>query len=314
MSTQEWFTTGVSREPDQALALELVRVTEAAAIAAGRWVGRGEPDSGRAAATVAMHEHLTSVPVRGTVVIGEGGQDDTPALRIGDDVGFGDGPECDLGIRVGHGALSPVKDVPNSLAVIAVAEPGALYVPPPAVVVEKLAVGSDCGDVVDITRPVAENLRAVAAVKGVRASDLVVAVLDRPRHRELMNEIRAAGARVHVLQGGDVAGAIAAARSESSVDVLLGTGGAEAGVIAAAALSCLGGSLQVRLRFAGVDKVLHTGDLLRGGRVLFCATGVTTSELLRGVQNRSGRISTESMVLCSKPDTVRMVRSEHRFA
>ncbi|MDN5916743.1 MAG: fructose-bisphosphatase class II family protein [Pseudonocardia sp.] len=314
MSTQEWFTTGVTRGPDQALALELVRVTETAAIAAGRWVGRGEKNSGKSAATVAMREHLTSVPMRGTVVIGGGELNDTPVLRTGDDVGFGDGPECDVGISVGHGALSPVKDVPNSLAAIAVAEPGALYAPPPAVVVEKLAVGSDCADVVDITRPVAENLRAVAAVKGVRASDLVVAVLDRPRHRELMNEIRAAGARVHVLQGGDLAGAIAAARPESSVDVLLGTGGAEEGVIAAAALSCLGGSLQVRLRYAGFDKVLHTGDLVRGGRVLFCATGVTTSELLRGVQNRSGRITTQSMVLCSKPDTVRMVRSEHRFA
>lgn len=313
MSTQEWFATEVSGGPDQALALELVQVTEAAALAAGRWVGRGEQNSGRAAATVAMHEHLSSVPVRGTVVIGEGEQNDTPVLRTGDDVGFGDGPECDVGVSVGHGALSPVKDVPKSLAVIAVAEPGALYAPPPAVVVEKLAVGSDCADVVDITRPVAENLRAVAAVKGVRVSDLVVAVLDRPRHRELMNEIRAAGARVHVLQGGDVAGAIAAARPESSVDVLLGTGRAEEGVIAAAALSCLGGSLQVRLRYAGFDKVLHTSDLVRGGRVLFCATGVTTSELLRGVQNRSGRITTQSMVLCSKPDTVRMVRSEHRF-
>lgn len=314
MSTQEWFATEVSRGPDQALALELVRVTEAAALAASRWVGRGEQNSGRAAATVAMHEHLLSVPVRGTVVIGEGEQNNTPTLCTGGDVGFGDGPECDVGISVGHGALSPVKDVPNSLAAIAVAEPGALYAPPPAVVVEKLAVGSDCAAAVDITRPVAENLRAVAAAKGVRKSDVVVAVLDRPRHRELVNEIRAAGARVHMLQGGDIAGAIAAVRPESSVDVLLGTGGAAEGVIAAAALSCMGGSLQVRLRSPGFDKVIHTGDLVRGGRVLFCATGVTTSELLHGVRQHLGRTTTESIVLCSKPDTVRMVRSEHRFA
>lgn len=315
MSTQEWSTTGVARGPDQALGLELVRVTEAAAIAAGRWVGRDEQRSGRAAATFAMHEHLTSVPLRGTVVIGEGLTNVIPVLCTGDDVGFGDGPVCDLGISVGHGAPSPVRDVPNTLAAIAVAEPGALYSPPPqAVVVEKLAVGSDCADAVDITRPVAENLRAVAAAKGVRDSDVVVAVLDRPRHRELVNEIRAAGARVHMLQGGDIAGAIAAARPESSVDVLLGTGGAAEGVIAAAALSCMGGSLQVRLRSPGVDKVLRTGDLVRGGRVLFCATGVTTSELLRGARYHPGRTTTESMVLCSKPDTVRMVRSEHRFA
>ncbi|RZT85816.1 fructose-1,6-bisphosphatase II [Pseudonocardia sediminis] len=313
MSTQERFATGLSGGSDEDLALELVRVTEAAALAAGRWVGRGERNSGRAAATIALDEHLTSVPVRGTVVIGAGELDGGTALCTGDEVGFGDGPVCDVAIGVGHGARTPVNDVPNSLTAVVVAEPGVLYAPPPAVVVEKLAVGSDCADVVDVTRPVAENVRAVAAAKGMRASDVVVAVLDRPRHRVLVDEIRAAGARVHVLQGGDVAGAIAAARPESSVDMLLGTGGAEAGTIAAAALSCLGGSLQVRLRCGRLDEVLHTGDLVRDGRVLFCATGVTTSELLRGVRNRSGRLTTESMVLCSSPDTVRMVRSEHRF-
>jgi fructose-1,6-bisphosphatase II len=312
MSTREWFATTVSPGPDQALTLELVRVTEAAAIAAGRGVGRGRWHSGTAAATVAMHERLMSAPIRGTVVIGE--RTGTPVLWTGDVVGAGDGPGCDLGISVGDGAPSPATDVPNSLAAIAVAERGALYAPPPSAVVEKLAVGSDCAAVVDITRPVAENLRAVAAAKRVRVSDVEVAVLDGARHRELANEIRDAGARVHALQGGDIAGAIAAARPESPVDVLLGTGGAAEGVIAAAALSCMGGSLQLRLRSDGVDEVLHTRDLVRGGRVLFCATGVTTSELLHGVRYHSGRTTTQSVVLSSEPDTVRMVESEHRLA
>jgi fructose-1,6-bisphosphatase II len=314
MSTQEWAVPKVSRRPDQALALELVRVTEAAAIAAGHWVARGQRNSPKVAAAGAMHEHLMSVLMRGAVVVGEGEKDDTPVLFRGEDVGFGDGPVCDLAVSAGDGALSPVKDVPNSLAVIAVAERGALYEPPPAAVMEKLAVGSDCADVVDITRPVAENVRAVAAAKGVRVSDVVVAVLNRSRHRELANEIRDAGARVHLLEGGEVAGAIAAARPESSVDMLLGTGEAADGVIAAAALSCLGGALQVRLRPEGFDTVLHAGDLVRGERILFCATGVTTNELLRGVQYHAGRTTTQSMVLCSQPDTVRMVKSEHRFA
>jgi fructose-1,6-bisphosphatase II len=316
MSTQEWTATGVSRGPDQALALELVRVTEAAAIAAGRWVGRGERNSGKIAAVSAMHEHLMSVPMRGVVVIGEGEKDDTPVLFRGESVGFGDGPACDLGISAGDGALSPVRDMPDSLAAIAVAERGALYDPPPGAVMEKLAVGPGCAAVVDITRPVTENLRAVAAARGARVSDVVVGVLNRPRHRELVHEIRDAGARVHLLEGGDVAGAIAVARPESPVEMVLGSGGAAEGVIAAAALACLGGSLQARLRTEGFDKVLHTGDLVRGRNILFCATGVTGSELLRGVQRHSGRTTTQSLVLCSQPDTVRMVKSEHehRFA
>ncbi|MCE3556261.1 fructose-bisphosphatase class II family protein [Pseudonocardia sp. RS11V-5] len=293
-------------------------MTEAAAIAAGRWVGRGERNSGEAAA-VAMYDHLGAVAMRGTVVIGRGERNDAPVLFPGDDVGSGDGPVCDVGITVGDDALPPGElptgeGVANPLAAIAVTEPGALYAPPPDVVVEKVAVGPDYAGVVDITRPVAENLRAVAAVKGVPVSDVVVAVADGRRHRELATAIRDAGARVHALQGGDVAGAIAAARPEGPVDVLLGTGGAGEAVVAAAALFCMGGSLQVRLRSDGVDTVLHTGDLVRGGRVLFCATGVTSSELLCGVRNHSGRTTTQSMVLCSEPDTVWMVGSEQRSA
>ncbi|MBC3194850.1 fructose-bisphosphatase class II [Pseudonocardia sp. C8] len=310
MTTQERFATTVVPGPDQALALELVRVTEAAAIVAGRGGGRR---NGGTAAAVAMHERLMSAPVRGTVVIGEGERTGAPVLSAGDAVGAGDGPVCDLGVSVGGGP-APATGEPIPLVAIAVAGGGALYAPPPAALVEQLAAGPDCADVVDITRPVAENLRAVAAVRRVRVPDLEVAVLGGARHPEAANEVREAGARVRALQGGGIAGAIAAARPESPVDLLLGTGGAAEGVIAAAALSCLGGSLQLRLCSDGVDEVLHTRDLVRGGRVLFCATGVTTGELLHGVRYHPGRATTWSVVLSSEPDTVRMVESEHRLA
>ncbi|OZM75401.1 fructose-bisphosphatase class II [Pseudonocardia sp. MH-G8] len=312
MSTGERFATNVSRGPDQALALELVRVTEAAAIAAGRWVGRGERGSGEAAATVAMYEHLMSAPLRGVVVIGRGGRSDSPVLCAGDAVGFGDGPVCDVAVSVGDGALSADEDVPSSVAAIAVAEHGALFAPPSSQVVERLAIGSEYADAVDITRPVAENLRAVAAAKGVRVSELVVAVTDGLRDRELADEICGAGARLQVLAGGDVMGAVAAAHPESAVDVAWGTAGAAEAVVAAAALSCMGGSLQVRLRCDGSDEVLRTRDLVRDGRVLFIATGVTTGELLRGVRYPTGRTTTESMVLCSAPDTAWTIGSEQR--
>lgn len=337
MRTQKWAAPEVSGDPraeernvgsfartggpDHTLALELVRVTEAAAIAAGRWVGRGDKNSGKVAAIDAMHKHIMSVSMRGVVVIGEGQK----RLFRGEDVGDGNGPACDIGISAGDGTLSIARDVPNALAAIAVAQRGALYDPSSVHYMDKLAVGPDCVDVVDINRPVAENLRAVATAKGVGVSDVIVAVLNRPRHRELVHEIRAAGARVHLIEGGDIAGAIAAARPESPVDMLLGTGRAAEGVIAAAALSCLGGSLQARLRPEDSeqkkpetghdsDKVLHTDDLVRAESILFCATGVTGSELLRGVQRHSDRTTTQSIVMCSKPDTVRIVKSEHRHA
>jgi fructose-1,6-bisphosphatase II len=287
-----------------------VQVTEAAAIAAARWVGRGQAKIGKAATALAMHERLMSVPMRGIVVIGEDDKNDTPVLCTGDEAGFGDGPVYDLGICVGGGAQARLKDVPTSLVAIVVAERGSLYAPSRSTVVEMLAVGPDCADVVDITRPVAENLRAVAAVRGVRVSDMEVAVLEQSR-QSLVNEIRDAGGRVRLPQGGGIAGAIAAARPESSVDLLLGTGGAGEAIIAAAALSCMGGSLQVRPRAEDFDEVLHTDDLVRGERLLFSGTAVTTSELLRGVQHHSGRITTQSMVLCSTPKTARMVKSEH---
>lgn len=315
MTTQERGTREIPglAGPEHALALELVRVTEAAAIAAGRWVGHGDMNSCKTAAVDAMHGLMRTVSMRGTVVIGEGDE-----LRRGADVGDGDGPACDVGLSVGDGALSMARDVPHAIAAIAVAGRGAMYAPSTRYM-DKLAVGPDCADVVDINRPVAANLRAVARAKDVGVPDLVVAVLNRPRHRELVHQIRGAGARVHLIEGGDVAGAIAAARPEGPVDLLLGTGGAAAGVVAAAALSCMGGALQARLRPNDVERgatgeVLHTADLVGEEGVLFCATGVTRSELLQGVQRDAGRTITQSIVLCSNPDTVRIVKSEYQHA
>ncbi|MEV4596076.1 fructose-bisphosphatase class II family protein [Amycolatopsis sp. NPDC049253] len=315
MKTKEWGTraddraTGVGGS-DHALALELVPVTEAAAIAAGRWVGHGDEISGKAAAVEAMHHVVGSVPMRGVVVLGEDGK----RLVKGEEVGSGAGPVCDVAINAGDGALSVARDVPNALAAVVVAERGALYDPAPDLAMDKLVVGPECAGAVELDRPVAENLRAVAAAKGGRVSDVVVAVLNRPWHRELVHEIRDAGARLHLIEGGEIAGAIAVARPESPVDVMLGTGGAAEGVIVAAALSCLGGSVQARLRSeSGLrHEVLHTEDLVRGERVLFCATGVTGSEVLRGVQQHAGRTTTQSLVLCS--GTVRIVTTEHRSA
>ncbi|SEP54463.1 fructose-bisphosphatase class II [Amycolatopsis saalfeldensis] len=308
-----------NRGLDDALALELVPVTEAAALAAGRWAGHSG-ESARLAAVDATHTGLRSVPMRGAVVLGAGARGETPALFHGAEAGDGDGPECDLGISVGDGALSESRDVPCALTAIAVAERGAMLDPSPELDLEKLVVGPGFADVVDITRPVAENLRMLAAAKGVRVSDVVVAVLNRPRHGSLAREIRDAGARVHLLEGGEIAGAVATARAERQVDLLLGTGNAAEGVIAAAALACLGGSMQARLvpkdaREHGTGEVLRTEDLVRGERVLFCATGVTSSELLRGIRNDgAGRAIAQSIVLCSNPVTVRTVRSEHRSA
>lgn len=310
--------------PDQALALELVRVTEAAALAAGDWVGRGDEDGGKAAAVVAMHEAVMSVSMRGVVVIGDGDHGDAIALSRGADVGTGNGPTCDVGIAAGDGALSMARDVPHALSAIAVTERLAMYQPAPGLAMQKLAVGSDYAGVVDIGRPVVDNIHELAWAKDTCASDVTVAVLNRPWHRQLVRDIREAGARVHLIEGGEIAGAIAAAHPSSPVDMLLGTGGADEAVMAAAALSCMGGSLQAVLRpgdhgrsesaqWAGSDvgRVLRTEDLVRGQRILFCATGVTGSELLRGVGRQCDRITTESIVMCSNPGTVRIVSSEH---
>jgi fructose-1,6-bisphosphatase II len=313
--------------PDRNLALELVRVTEAAAMAAGRFVGRGDKNGGDGAAVDAMRKLIGSVSMRGTVVIGEGEKDEAPMLYNGEEVGNGDGPECDVAVDPVDGTTLMAKGMPNALAVLAVAERGAMFDPSAVFYMEKLAVGAEYADVVDIDATVRDNLRAVAKRKGVGLADVTVVVLDRPRHDDLVQEIRDAGARIRFITDGDVAGAIAAARHESDVDILLGIGGTPEGIIAASAISCLGGSFQARLwpkdaeerekaLAAGhdLDRVLHTGDLVHGENIFFCATGVTNGDLLRGVQYRAGGASTQSLVMRSKSGTVRLIDGYHRLA
>lgn len=307
--------------------MELVRVTEAAAMAAGRWVGRGDKNGADDVAVQAMRATISGIGMNGTVVIGEGEKDNAPMLYNGEEVGNGDGPECDVAVDPVDGTTLMSKGMPNALAVLAVAERGAMFDPSAVFYMDKLAVGPDCADVVDITRPVRDNVHAVAKAKGVEVADVSVVVLDRPRHETLVREIRDAGAKVRFISDGDVAGAIAAARPESGVDMMLGVGGTPEGIIAAAALSCMDGVLQGRLwpqddeerakaEAAGhdLDRVLTTADLVGGDNIFFCATGVTNGDLVRGVHYRAGGASTQSIVMRSKSGTVRLIDAWHRLA
>ena len=310
--------------PDRNLALELVRVTEAAAMAAGRWVGRGDKNGGDGAAVDAMRKLINSVSMRGVVVIGEGEKDDAPMLFNGEEVGDGTGAECDVAVDPIDGTTLMAKGMPNAIAVLAVAERGAMYDPSAVFYMEKLAVGPDAAGVVDITAPVAENIRRVAKAKHTGVEDVTVCILDRPRHEGLVAEVREAGARIHFISDGDVAGAISAAREKTGVDMLLGVGGTPEGIIAACALKCLGGEIQAKLWplddderqraiDAGhdLDRVLTTSDLVRSDNVFFCATGVTDGDLLRGVHYRSGGATTQSLVMRSKSGTIRQIESWH---
>jgi fructose-1,6-bisphosphatase II len=311
---------------DRNLALELVRVTEAAAMSAGRWVGRGDKEGGDGAAVDAMRQLINSIQMRGVVVIGEGEKDNAPMLFNGERVGDGTGPEVDVAVDPVDGTTLMAKGMPNALAVLAVAERGAMFDPSAVFYMEKLAVGPDCADCIDITAPVAENLRRIARSKRTGVSDVTVCILDRPRHEKLIQEVRETGARIAFISDGDVAGAISAAREQSGVDVLMGIGGTPEGIIAACALKCLGGAMQARLwprddaerqkaLDAGhdLDRVLGTDDLVSGDNAFFCATGVTDGSLLRGVRYRSGGAYTQSIVMRSKSGTIRMIDGFHRL-
>ncbi|HET8994544.1 MULTISPECIES: class II fructose-bisphosphatase [unclassified Rhodococcus (in: high G+C Gram-positive bacteria)] len=312
--------------PDRNLALELVRVTEAAAMAAGRWVGRGDKEGGDGAAVDAMRHMVSSVSMQGVVVIGEGEKDEAPMLYNGEEVGNGDGPLCDVAVDPIDGTTLMSKGAPGAIAVLAVAERGAMFDPSAVFYMEKIAVGPEAADVIDITVPVAENIRRVAKAKSIAIPDLTVTILDRERHAGIIGEVREAGARIRLISDGDVAGAIAAARPGSGVDMLLGIGGTPEGIIAAAAMRCMGGALQGRLApkddderqkaiDAGhdLDRVLTTTDLVTGENIFFCATGVTDGELLRGVRYTPGGAETQSIVMRSKSGTVRMVEAYHRL-
>ncbi|MGY1854845.1 class II fructose-bisphosphatase [Modestobacter sp. SYSU DS0290] len=312
--------------PDRNLALELVRVTEAAALAAGRWVGRGDKNGGDGAAVDAMRALIGTVHMRGVVVIGEGEKDEAPMLYNGEHVGDGWGNDYDVAVDPIDGTTLMAKGMPNAIAVMAVADRGAMYDPSAVFYMDKIATGPAAADVVDITAPVGENIRRVAKAKRSSVGDVTVCILDRPRHEQLVSEVRQAGARIKFITDGDVAGAIAAAREGTGVDLLMGIGGTPEGIITACALKCMGGALQGRLwprddaerqkaLDAGhdLDRVLTIDDLVRGD-VFFVATGITDGELLRGVQYRAGGATTQSLVMRSRSGTIRSIDSLHSLA
>jgi fructose-1,6-bisphosphatase II len=310
--------------PDRNIALELVRVTESAAMAAARWIGRGDKESADQAAVDGMRSVLDTVRMRGVVVIGEGEKDHAPMLFNGEEVGNGEGPEVDVAVDPLEGTRLTALGQPNAIAVIAVAERGTMLFPGAAFYMEKIAVGPRAIDVIDITRSPTDNVNRVAEALGKTPREVDVVVLERDRHNDLILELRTAGARVHLIRDGDVAGAIAAARPGSGVDMLYGVGGTPEGVISAAALKCVGGGIQgrlwprdeaerVALRDAGLDpeRVLHTNDLVKGDDVFVAATGVTTGALLRGVQYTDAGAETDSIVMRSRSGTVRRVSAYH---
>ena len=313
-------------DPGRNLALELVRVTEAAAIAAGRHMGRGDKERVDQAAVDAMRPVLRSVAMDGIVVIGEGEKDEAPMLYNGERVGSGAPPEVDVAVDPVDGTTLTAKALPDALAVLALSERGTMFDPGPCVYMEKLAVAADLAYVVEFEAPIADNLAKVARARGKRPEDVTVAILDRPRHQELVQEVLATGARIKFMLDGDVAGAIMAADEDSSVDVLVGIGGTPEGVIAACALKCLDGAIYGRLYprddgernaalEAGYDleRVLSTNDLVSGEDVFFAATGVTSGELLDGVRYRPGRVLTQSLSMRSRSGAVRYIDGRHHI-
>ncbi len=310
--------------PDRNLALELVRVTESGALGAGRWVGRGDKEAADQAAVDAMRSMLDSVSMDGVVVIGEGEKDEAPMLYNGESIGNGNGPQVDVAVDPLEGTRLCALGQPNAIAVMAVAERGTMFFPGAAVYMEKIAVGPEGIDVIDINASPTENVNAVAKAKGISVRDLNVVVLERDRHDDLIAELREAGAMVNLIRDGDVAPSIAAARGGTGVDILYGIGGTPEGVISAAALKCVGGGIQgklwprddderQKLVDAGIDpdRVLKTDDLVAGEDVFVAATGVTTGSLLRGVRYTSNGAVTDSIVMRSRSGTVRRVEATH---
>ncbi|MFL6054491.1 MAG: class II fructose-bisphosphatase [Actinoallomurus sp.] len=308
-------------EPD-GLALGLIRVTEAAAIAAGRWVGRGSKHGADRAAVDAMRAMTAALPVRGVVVIGEGEKDKAPMLHTGEPVGAGEGPACDLAVDPVDGTTLTAKGMGNALSVFALSPRGSMFDPSAVFYMDKLVCGPAAASAVDLRAPAAANVRAVAGACGLAPEDVTVCVLDRPRHRALAGEVRAAGARVKYISDGDVACAVLAAQEGSGVHLLLGVGGTPEGIITAGAVKCLGGVMQARLRprddderiralDAGhdLDRVLGADDLIAGDDVWFAATGITDGEFLRGVRYSHGRVATESVVMSARDGVVRYVHS-----
>jgi fructose-1,6-bisphosphatase II len=312
--------------PNRNLALELARVTEAAAMVAARWVGRGDKNGADGAAVNAMRALINSVSMRGVVVIGEGEKDNAPMLFNGEEVGDGTGPAVDVAVDPIDGTRLCANGMPNAVSVIAVAERGSMYDPSAVFYMDKLAVGPEAADAVDLEAPVAANIAAVAKAKGIKRQDVTVVILDRPRHDGLISEVRAAGARIHLITDGDVAGAIMTAREDTGIDLMLGVGGTPEGIIAACALKCMGGVILGKLApkdeterrkalDAGHDlnRVLTTNDLVTSEDCFFAATGITDGELMSGVSDKAGRATTHSLVMRSRSGTIRSIRSEHHL-
>jgi fructose-1,6-bisphosphatase II / sedoheptulose-1,7-bisphosphatase len=322
-------TAAASQVLDRVLVLEMVRVTEAAAIAASTLVGRGDEKAADAAAVEAMREALNSLYMDGTVVIGEGERDEAPMLFIGEKVGsaIGKGPKIDIALDPLEGTTICATAGPNSLAVLAIAEEGGLL-NAPDVYMDKIAVGPGYPEgIIDLDKTPTENIMAIAAAKGVPARDLIVCVLDRPRHEKLIAELRSVGCGVMLIGDGDVAGVIATSDPETTVDVYMGSGGAPEGVLACAALRCVGGQFKGRLLFRNddergraakwgitdLDKQYDLSELAKGD-CIFAATGVTDGSLLAGVKRKKGKMTTESVVMRASSGTVRWVKGEHRTA
>ncbi len=308
---------------ERSLSMELVRVTEAAALASARWMGRGKKDEADGAATTAMRNVFDTVPMKGTVVIGEGEMDEAPMLYIGERLGTGYGPRVDVAVDPLEGTNIVASGGWNALAVLAVADHGNLL-HAPDMYMDKIAVGPEAVGMVDIEAPVMDNVRAVAKAKNKDIEDVVATILNRPRHEAIIEQLRSAGVRIKLINDGDVAGAINTAFDQTGVDILFGSGGAPEGVLAAVALKCLGGEIQGKLLpqndgeldrcvAMGLDcsKILRMDDLVKGDDAIFAATGVTDGELLRGVQFKANYGETQSIVMRAKSGTVRFIDGRH---
>jgi fructose-1,6-bisphosphatase II len=312
--------------PTRNLALDLVRVTEAAAMAAARFMGRGDKEAGDGAAVDAMRLMLNNVDIDGVVVIGEGEKDEAPMLFNGERLGSGSGPKVDIAVDPIDGTRLLALGRANSIATVAVAERGSMYDPGPIVYMYKMAVGPEARGVIDLEVPVRDNLVAVARAKGLDLDDLTVVILDRPRHEEIISEIRETGARIRLITDGDVAGAIMAARPDTGIDMLIGIGGTPEGVLAAAALACMDGEIQGRLhprnekeekqaldRGYDLERVLTMKDLVNSDDIFFAVTGITDGELVDGVKYVAGGARTHSLVMRAKSGTIREIRATHRW-
>ncbi|AIF44684.1 class II fructose-bisphosphatase [Virgibacillus sp. SK37] len=309
---------------ERSLTMELVRVTEAAALKSARWMGRGKKEEADDAATSAMRDVFDTIPMQGTVVIGEGEMDEAPMLYIGERLGTGEGPGVDVAVDPLEGTNIVAQGTWNALSVIAIADEKTLL-HAPDMYMQKIAVGPEAVGKIDINASIPENLQAVAKAKNKRVEDVVATLLNRPRHQKLIDEIRAAGARIKLIQDGDVAAAINTAFDDTGVDILFGTGGAPEGVISAVALKCLGGEIQGkliptndeetercnRMGIKDINKVFYMNDFCSGDDAIFAATGVTDGELLKGVQFKGFKATTQTVVMRAKSGTVRFIDGEH---